>query len=406
MAPGIAHASNTGKPRVPPSFLGTQCIEVIDRTIDPTWRFDVGIPFEDVGLTEDEPPDGRTFQFFALCRQPGPLETLPSWISAADAAVAAGFDPTIDLPAEGEPLDEHPAWSGCVEPITTAPQRMPITCDATTEGVAWDASRVPAGAYAVWGYTYEPVQSLWTPRDGVVRVLDGDEASAGPAVSFSWPLTEVTAGLDAGVRVAGCASGMPGTTVVISWATAAELAEHGEAAWRAFAEVSELTPDGTFDVALVPPPEAEYAAVFLRAQATDPEGRSFVAHTRERIVFLAGCDPPAGGARSLPDHCGVDSGSPPLPEGSRDGAGCDPGETGALDETGGDETGATDDDGDGSTDDTGDPSADALGSGCACHISGRIPRPLLPLLLPLLPLLRRRTSHSPISARRGPRASA
>ena len=60
---------------------------------------------------------------------------------------------------------------------------------------------VPAGAYAVWGYTYEPAQNLWTPRDGIVRVIDGDASSAGPAVSIAWPLTEVTAGLHEGIRV-------------------------------------------------------------------------------------------------------------------------------------------------------------------------------------------------------------
>lgn len=107
---GTAAASNTGKPRVPPSFLGPGCIETIDRAVDPSWSFDLGIPFEDTALTEDEPPDGRTFQFFALCRQPGPLELLPPWVSAADAVAAAMLDPTIELPAPGEPLDERPEW--------------------------------------------------------------------------------------------------------------------------------------------------------------------------------------------------------------------------------------------------------------------------------------------------------
>lgn len=92
--------------------------------------------------------------------------------------------------------------SGCVEEITSATQRMPISCEATTAGVGWDASSVPAGAYSVWGYTYEPVQSLWTPRDGVLRIIDGDEASAGPAASIAWPLTQATAGLDEGRALA------------------------------------------------------------------------------------------------------------------------------------------------------------------------------------------------------------
>jgi hypothetical protein len=391
-SPSVAVASNTGKPRVPPSFLGAACIEVVDRTVDPVWRFDVGIPFEDTGLTEDEPPDGRTFQFFALCRQPGPLEALPPWITAADAEVAAMVDPTIEPPAPGEPLDETPAWAGCVQPITSAAERMPISCEATTEGAQWDATGVPAGAWAVWGYTYEPVQSLWTPRDGVVRVIDGDDASAGPAVAFAWPLTEVNAGLEAGVRVAGCFSGMSGTTVTISWAAAAALSEQGDAAWQVIAELPDPEPD--FELAFVPPAEAEYEAVFLRAEAVDPQGRSFTAFTRARIVFLPGCDEPTGGARSLPDDCGVGSGSPPVPEGTRDAGGCEGMGSGGLDESGGVDSGTGQPASTGATDETGAPPADGEPDGCGCR---RAPSPThaWPLLaLPwLLRARRRRSAH-------------
>lgn len=393
--PGLALAANTGKPRVPPSFLGSACIEVVDRSVDPVWRFDVGIPFEDTILTADEPPDGRTFQFFALCRQPGPLETLPPWISAADAEVAAMFDPTVEPPAPGEPLDESATWQGCVQPITSAAERMPISCEATTEGAQWDATGVPAGAWAVWGYTYEPVQSLWTPRDGVVRVIDGDDASAGPAVAFAWPLTEVDAGLQAGVRVAGCVSGMPGTTVTVSWAAAAALSDQGDAAWQVIAELPD--PGADFELAFVPPAEAEYEAVFLRAEAVDPQGRSFTAFTRERIVFLSGCDAPTGGARSLPDDCAVGSGSPPVPEGTRDGGGCEGEGSGGLDESAGEastgqpaSTGATE---------TGAPAAEGEPDGCGCRPAPS-PTPLWPLLT--LPLLLRSRAHRRRPAHRSP----
>lgn len=368
-SPGLAHAANTNQPRVPPSFLGAACIGVVDRSVDPVWRFDVGIPFEDTSLGPDEPPDGRTFQFFALCRQPGPLEALPPWITAADAETASMFDPTIELPAAGEPLDESPTWQSCVEPITTAAERMPISCEATMDGAAWDATGVPAGAYAVWGYTYEPVQSLWTPRDGVVRVIDGDDASAGPAVSFAWPLTDVDAGLSAGIRIAGCVSGMPGTTVTVSWATAAALSEQGDAAWQTLAELPD--PQPTFELAFVPPASAEFEAVFLRAEAIDPQGRSFVAFTRDPIVFLSGCDEPTGGARSLPDACRVGSGSPPIPEGTRDGGGCEGESSGGLDESG-DDSGPGQGASTSATDETGGAPADADTGGCGCrHAPGR-----------------------------------
>lgn len=388
--PGLAHASNTTQPRVPPSFLGTACIEVVDRTVDPVWRFDVGIPFEDTSLGPDEPPDGRTFQFFALCRQPGPLEVLPPWITAADAEVASMFDPTIEPPAAGEPLDESPSWQGCVQSVTTARGRMPISCEATTDGAAWDTTGVPAGAHAVWGYTYEPVQSLWTPRDGVVRVIDGDDASAGPAVSFAWPLTEVDAGLDAGVRVAGCVSGMPGTTVALSWVAAAALSEQGDAAWQELAELPD--PQPTFELAFVPPAAAEFEAVFLRAEAVDPQGRSFVAFTRDPIVFLSGCDEPIGGARSLPDACGVGSGSPPIPEGTRNGGGCETDGSGGLDESGGDGSGTGQGASTSASDETGSAPAEGEAGGCGCR---HAPAHSLAWLLPILLLRRSRAQPSP-----------
>ncbi|MCH9688651.1 MAG: hypothetical protein K0V04_44885 [Deltaproteobacteria bacterium] len=359
---GLASASNTGMPRVPPSFLGTRCIETVDRGVSAQWGFDLGIPFEDTMLTADEPTDSRTFQFFALCRQPSPLEVLPQWISASDAVTASMFDATIEIPAAGESLDEHPAWVGCVLPITTAAQRMPISCEATMPGASWDTTGVPAGAYAMWGYTYEPALNVWTPRDGVVRVIDGDDASAGPAVSISWPLSEVTAGLDAGVLVAGCVAGMEGTTVELAWATAVALASNGDAAWQPFAQIDDAT--DTFERSFVPPPEAEYEAVFLRAMATDPQGRSFASYTRERVVFLAGCDVPEGGDRSLPDFCQVGSGSPVVPAGDHVGDGCEPG---AADETG---TSEGLDSGTSSGDTGGTGSAGAVDDGdqgCGCH---------------------------------------
>lgn len=387
--PGLAHASNTTSPRVPPSFLGSACIEVVDRSVDPEWRFDVGIPFEDTSLGPDEPPDGRTFQFFALCRAPGPLETLTPWISAADAASASMFDPTVEPPAPGESLDEDPAWEGCVVPITAAAERMPISCEATMGGAAWDATGVPAGAYAVWGYTYEPVQSLWTPRDGVVRVIDGDDASAGPAASFSWPLTEVDAGLDAGIVAAGCVSGMEGTTLELSWATASALSDQGDAAWQPWATLEDPAP--TFTAKLVPPPEVEYEAVFLRAEAIDPQGRRFTAFTRERIVFLAGCDPPVGGERVLPDACEVGSGSPLVPPGPHDAGGCTDESSGGLDDSGGAPGTST---GTAASDDTGTAAAADEGDGCGCrHAPRRSPAWLWPLCIPWL--LRVRSRRSP-----------
>lgn len=319
LAPRPGLASNTGRARVPPSFVGAGCVETVDRSREPEWSFDVGIPFESGTPSVDEPADSRTFQFFALCRAPRPLESLPAWVSRADVEAAASVDPSLEMPPSSEILEHSESWSECVQPITPREGRMPISCEGTTAGEVWDTRGVAPGSYVVWGHTYEPAQNLWTPRDGVVRIIDGDDESAGPAVSISWPVTEVLAGLDEGITVAGCMAGMAGTTLSLSWATASELERHEDDAWHVFAEGTDLD---EFEQAFIPSVALEYEAVFVRAQARDPRGRTFVAYTREPIVFLAGCAQPEGGHRTFTDLCGV--GPEPAPEASTDrgGRGC------------------------------------------------------------------------------------
>lgn len=306
-----AQAGNAAAPRVPPSFLGAQCVQTVRRDEDPVLALPIGIPFEDTGLTADELPDGRRFQFFASCRPVGPGEELPPWISAEDVARASALDPAVGDPGPEAILESAAAFTGpghdgeagtCIVPITGAGERLPITCEATSVPVSWDTTSVPPGAYEIWGYTFAPAQNLWTPRPGVVRIVDGPEADAGPAVAFAWPLAAVTAGLDAGVVMRGCVAASPGTRLEIAYATADALAEESDP-WVPWVELQE--DDGAFEVAWVPPPELVYEAVFVRAIATDPAGRRFAASTRAPIVFVPGCDPPEGGTRAVVDACGV-----------------------------------------------------------------------------------------------------
>ncbi|MEM7157289.1 MAG: hypothetical protein AAF799_30870 [Myxococcota bacterium] len=373
LAPRPALAANTGRARVPPSFLGASCIETIDRSRDPEWSFDVGIPFESGAPGPDEPADSRTFQFFALCRSPGPLEELPSWVAAADVEAATEADPTLERPPSSEILEHSEAWAGCAHAITPVDARMPISCEATAAGEVWDTREVSAGSYVVWGHTYEPAENSWTSRDGVVRVIDGDDASAGPAVSISWPLTEVVAGLDEGITVSGCMAGMAGTAWSLSWVTAAELDARGDDAWEVFAEGVDQS---EFEVVFVPPSSLEYQAVFLRAEARDPQGRSFVAYSPEPVVFLAGCASPEGGHRVSSDLCGVGSNPAPDVTVERGGRGCT-------------ESREDDDEDEPSTVPTGSPSEPAAAVGC--QIDGA-PRPLAWMALTLLLMGFRRTS--------------
>ena len=371
-----ARAANTSQPRVPPSFLGGSCLTTVDRAVDPVVHFEIGIPLEDTTLTEDEPDDSRTFQFFGLCRAPEPLEVLPSWIDDEDVARAKAKNSAIEPPDPQDVLATSDARApGCVQTINDDAQRLQITCEGTRDGVDWDARGAPPGAYVVWGYTFEPDVNLWTPRPGVVRVIDGTDDSAGPAVAFSFPITKVDATLGKGLTVAGCGGGAEGTTVELAWAAAAQLAELGDAAWEPFADVP-LT-DETFAVSFYPPPSARYAALFFRARATDPQGRSFTAFTLEEVVVREGCEGPEGGEAVTLDVCGA--GTPPADAGDRSAGACEGGDP-------------PDDEGDSSSgapaDETGDAPAQAGPGAAGCRAA---PRPGHPaVLLLLLALVRRR----------------
>jgi hypothetical protein len=331
----MARASNAAAPRVPPSFLDATCMLQVHKADDPLVHFQTGIPFQDTERTADELPDSRTLQFFALCRGPDAMQPMPAWIDADDIARAAALDPAVGTPAASDVLATALPFAGpghdgtpgsCIVPIVATDERIPITCEATQQGVLWDTTNVPPGAYAVWGYTFEPVASLWTPRPGVVRIVEGTaggegEASAGPAVAWSWPSTSVTAGLSAGVTLTGCAAAAPGTTVAIHWATAVELQRDPAAAWVVLDEIA-LPDGGELSIPFLPPPELLYEAVFVRAVATDPEGRTFTAITRAPIVFRPGCEAPEGGTVVLADACGVSDVSPASPA-ARDAGGCE-----------------------------------------------------------------------------------
>jgi hypothetical protein len=382
-----AQAANTAKPRVSPSFLGGSCVQTIER--GSALHFDLGIPYEDAALTPDEPADSRTFQFFALCRDPGPLEELPLWIDGDDVVRAQEVNATIEDPAPNEVLQTAAAWDvpghdgangSCVVAMTGEAERMPITCAATTEGFDWDGAAAPVGSYVVYGYTFEPDQNLWTARGGVVRVVEpGAPEDAGPAVAFSFPLSDVDASFEGGVVVKGCIAAAEGTTLSVDWATAPTLDAEGDAAWQALPEPS--VEAGVFEVAFVPEPQAEYKAVFFRARAEDPAGRVFVAYTHHPAIVVPGCAEPHGGHFPTIDSCGVgvpgDWSAPPTSAVDCEGTGDDT--TADASATDGATTADSDDDG---TAAVGTGESDGADEGCGCQ-SGAVPR-LLGLLCVLL----------------------
>jgi hypothetical protein len=403
---GSAAAANVSKPVAPASFTSADCLTTIVRADDPAGHLEIAIPFEDVGTTPDEPPGSRHMQFFATCRDPRPGERLPTWISRADADSAAAVDPTVISPSSDDVLEESSAWSGpghagegspCVVPINAADDRIPITCEDTADGITWDTTGVPAGAYVVWGYTYEGARSVWSRRPGVVHVVDDAPETAPPAVAFSSPAARGEMRLDTGLLVQGCSAGAPGSTLELSWAALDELADDPDGAWAAFAQLE----GGAFEAPFVPPADAEYAGVVFRARVTDPEGVSFQTFSAGYMTVLAGCDPPSGAEAPVADACGVGDGDEgsiaPVAAQSCD-ADAEPATGDGGSEGGDDDAGTTTE-----IEEPDEPDADesplAGDASCACTTArGRAAAPPL-LVLSLLAGLRRR-------ARRGRRRLA
>lgn len=312
-APAAAFGSNTSKPIAPASFLSNTCMVTVDRETSPEHTFEIGIPFEDVGMTADEAPGSRRMQFFATCRDRLPREAMPTWITRADALATAIVDPSVISPPPDDVLEESPAWNGpghggngtpCVIPINAADDRMPVTCEATADGITWDTTDVPPGAYVIWGYTYEGVRSVWRRRPGIVRVTSG--SSTPPAVAFSSPAAEGQMSEGTGLMLQGCAAGRPDASLTLSWSTLAALAKEPVAAWTEIDQVAA----GGFEVPFAPPEAARYEAIVFRAQVDDTSGTAFVFYADQHVTALPGCEAPSGGIAAVADACDVADGPP------------------------------------------------------------------------------------------------
>ncbi|MEZ4450847.1 MAG: hypothetical protein R3B09_15310 [Nannocystaceae bacterium] len=286
-----ARAGNGGAPRTPVVFHDAPCVEIVDRSSDPIIHLDLGTPQEDTQLTDDELDDSRTFEIFALCRDVPITQNLPKWVLPGDAerARAAGL---IDaLPGPEEVLSTASAWSighdgapgSCVHAFGDG-ARLPIRCSTLAEGVDWDTSAAPPGPYVIYGYTFEPPQSLWTGRLGVVVVTDSSP-SALPGAAIVAPARGDTAYQSPGYPLRGCATGASGTSVELSWSYAAH--DIDPASWQFFAAPA-LAADGTFTAIFSAPDPAIERNVLVRAVARDPEGDTWTTYSRHSLYILAG----------------------------------------------------------------------------------------------------------------------
>lgn len=304
--PLVAEAGNSLHPRTPVDWSGAPCMTIIDRSQGATYQLVYAIPYEDTDVTPDEVDQSRTHQFFGFCRDHHREELLPSWISEADLADADahGLGDASAVDAELEVLDNAPEWADCWVRINGDDERRPITFAAAAEPVPWDTSALPAGTYAVEGYTYEPWANEWWPHPGVFKIIDDpDPAASGPAAALTFAEQIVEHGNEG--TISGCLDAMEGTTVTASWA----LSGFGtEPQWHVFVEQMPVS-SGEFELPFAPPLETVSNTVLIKIDVEDPLGRTWTAHANSYIAVtesIGGDDNCDDGGGFVSDPCETD----------------------------------------------------------------------------------------------------
>jgi hypothetical protein len=345
VAPQAAEASNATHPRTPVLWTEAQCLTIIDRSRSATFPIVYTIPFEDTELTVDEVSDSRTHQFVGFCRDHHLEEILPSWLALADlaAADANGLGDAEGVDTERDVLDLAPDWAGCFTRITADDERRPITFEAAAEPVMWDTSALPAGTWAVEGYTYEPWANEWWPHPGVFKIIDDpDPAATGPAAALS--LTEQIVEFGDEATITGCVDAMPGTTLTASYA----ISGFGpEPDWQLImADVPASS--GTFELSFAPPASTISHPLLIKIDVVDPNGRTWTSHAN---AYINVTEDLSGG-----DDCDEGGGF----------VGCEP-DDGAEDETGTASDDSTEGDDDSGTGDPTGPTLSDAGEGGSCN---------------------------------------
>ncbi|MCY0994948.1 hypothetical protein OV203_47920 [Nannocystis sp. ILAH1] len=284
VAPLAASAANGLEPRTPVAWPdSTPCLTVVDRQQEVMLHLAYGVPYEDVDVTVDEVADSRRHQFVAFCRDHSREEFLPIWLTWKDVEAAAAkmlVDPM--LVEDDAVLETSSVWQDCWFPITPDDARRPITFAEARKGVDWDTTALPAGAYVVQGYTWEPAVNIYSQRPGVVHVVDGlDLAAVGPAAAVTTTLdftfAEDTYAID------GCTRALPGSTLSVYWS----ITGTGGLDWKLYSE--DVPVEGeSFSLQFLPPPETSGRTVALRVDVTDPMQRTFSAYPLNLLTVLPG----------------------------------------------------------------------------------------------------------------------
>lgn len=323
VAPRTAAAVDGVRVRTPVQWSDTPCMTTIDRSVDPVFQLPYGIPFEDLDMTKHEVADGRRHQFFAWCRDNDPQYILPQWISEADVAAteAAGLIDPDTVPLE-QMLDHHPGWTDCFSRINADDERRPISFEAANEGVTWDTTDLPPGAWVVEGYTWDPPLNRWAGRPGVFRIVDDPAPDAiGPAAAILNG-EEVVVGGET-LTLDGCIEGAPELTFDLLWS------QVGSDQWNTVIS-AEPVRGPTLAIDWLIPEALAGEAVRVRIDTRDANGREYTAYMSQYVIVIPpspGCDDDCTGGADTTD--GDDSG-PGATEGSDD-----PSATGAADSSGG-----------------------------------------------------------------------
>lgn len=305
-----ARAGDALRPRVPVIHLGERCLTVVDQAATPVVHLDYTLLLEDTCAGTYPAP---THRFLALCRPPTVGEALPQWIARTD--IEAAQAQSIQLPPIGthDVLEASPAWSSCWWRVTADDEQRPLTCEAAREGVDWDVSALPPGAYAIAGYTYQPPRNLWSPRWGIFKLAPGPDLEDGPPVAVI-AQREAFVHADEVVELAVCTSAMEGAVLRLEVAR-----DEAEPSWQPLAADVPVAGD-TAVVPWMPAPELLGASVRLRVSVTDPLGRTGTLESPEPLHVLDVPLPEGGDGvpqpdppEDPPDACREPEGAPKVP---------------------------------------------------------------------------------------------
>ena len=288
-----AWASNGNLPRTPVVHQNETCITIVDPATTPVLHLPYTIPFNDTCLGPDELPDNRTHQFVAWCRSWPAWEQIPHWLawSDVDRATERGILP--QMPPATDVVEGQAALEGCMARIDDDEERRAIHCETAVDGVDWNVSATPPGAWIVHGYTFDPPQNLWVPRRGVVKI----EGPGDPPAAALSPHA-ILLGSGAPLALEACTDAPAGSTLRAFWA----LASGSE--WHQFAEIADVD-HGFFALELAIPAELADGGgvIVLRVEITAPDGSTFAYDSPDEVTVIDVPVSTTGATGSAFDFC-------------------------------------------------------------------------------------------------------